>query len=43
MKFAIEILRIGDGVEKPLARVHQHAIAPKWMKTRAQAVLNDWK
>jgi len=34
---------IGDGAEEILARSEHDAIAPKWMKTRAQAVLNAWK
>ena len=43
MKFTIEVLRIGDGAEEILGRSEHDAIAPKWMKTRAQAVLNAWK
>jgi hypothetical protein len=43
MKFTIEVLRIGDGAEEILARSEHDAIAPKWMKTRAQTVLNAWK
>jgi hypothetical protein len=43
MKFTIEVLHIGDGAEEILARLEHDAIAPKWMRTRAQAVLNAWK
>jgi hypothetical protein len=43
MKFTIEVFRIGDGAEEILARSEHDAIAPKWMKARAQAVLNAWK
>jgi hypothetical protein len=43
MKFTIEVLRIGDGAEEILGRSEHDAIAPKWMKTRAQPVLNAWK
>jgi hypothetical protein len=43
MKFIIEVLRIGAGAEEILAQSHHDAIAPRWMKTRAQAILNAWK
>jgi hypothetical protein len=43
MKFTIEVLRIGDGAKEILGRSEHDAIVPKWMKTRAQAVLNAWK
>ena len=43
MKFTIEVLHIGDGAEEILARSEHDAIAPKWMKTRAQAVLSARK
>ena len=43
MKFTIEVLHIGDGADEILARSEHDAIAPKWMKTRAQAVLAPGK
>ena len=43
MKFTIEVLRIGDDTEKVLNRSEFDAIGPKWVKTRAQGLLKDWK
>jgi hypothetical protein len=43
MKFTIEVLRIGDGSVEVLYRTEFQALGPKWVKTRAQELLNAWK
>ena len=43
MRLIIEVVRFGDTGEEVLHRAKVNVISPKWAKTRAQRLINEWK